>query len=67
VTVRHLAPTLGEPDSPEKFPTNTFFKLFRWRPTCDHLVPHQPQPQPQYFPKLRNFPEQAPTQGPNFV
>jgi len=29
VTVRHMAPTLGEPDSPEICPTTTYFKLFR--------------------------------------
>ena len=47
VTVRYMAPTLGEPDSPEICPTNAYFKLFRWRPTRDHLVAHQPQPQSQ--------------------
>ena len=61
VTVRHMAPTLGEPDSPEICPTTTYFKLFRWRPACDHLVAHQPQPQSQYFPGIRNPPERAPT------
>jgi len=61
VTVRHMAPTLGEPDSPEICPTNAYFKLFRWRPACDHLVAHQPQPQSQYFPGIRNPPERAPT------
>jgi len=45
VTVRHMAPILGEPDSPEICPTTTYVKLFRWRPTCNHLVAHQPQPQ----------------------
>jgi len=61
VTVRHMAPTLRDPDSPEICPTNTYFKLFRWRPTCDHLVAHQPQPQSQYFPGIHNPLERAPT------
>jgi len=67
VTVRHMAPTLREPDFPEICPTNACFKLLRWRPTCDHLVAHQPQPELQYFPGIRNPPERAPTEGPNFV
>jgi len=46
---------------PEICPTNAYFKLFRWRPPCDHLVAHQPQPQSQYFPGIRNPPERAPT------
>jgi len=50
LTVRHMAPTLGEPDSPEICRTNTYFKLFRLRPTCDHLVAHQPLPQSHIFP-----------------
>jgi len=53
VTVHHMAPTLGEPDSPKICPTTTYFKLFRWRPTCDHHVAHQPQPQSQYFSGIR--------------
>ena len=61
VTIRHMAPTLRDPDSPEICPTTAYFKLFRCRPTCDHLVAHQPQPQSQYFPGIRNPPEQAPT------
>jgi len=61
VTVRHMAPTLREPDSPEICPTNSYFKLFCWRPSCDHLVAHQPQPQSQYFPGIRNPLERAPT------
>ena len=61
VTVRQMAPTLRDPDSPEICPTNAYFKLFRWRPTCDHLVAHQPQPQSQYFPGIRNPRERAPT------
>jgi len=56
VTVRHMASRLGEPDSPEICPTTIYFKSFRWRPTCDHLVAHQPQPQSQYFPGIRNPP-----------
>ena len=61
VTVRHMAPTLRDPDSPEICPTNAYFKLFRWRPTCAHLVAHQPQPQSQYFPGIHNPLERAPT------
>jgi len=61
VTVRHMAPTLGEPDSPEICPTNAYFKMFRWRPTCDHLVAHHAQLQFQYFPGIRNPPGRAPT------
>jgi len=56
-----MAPTLEEPDSPEICPTTTYFDLFLWRPTCDHLVAFQPQPQSQYFPGIRNPPELAPT------
>jgi len=56
VTVRHMAPKLGEPDCPEICPTTTYFKLFHWRPTCDHLVAHQPQPQSRYFPGIRDPP-----------
>jgi len=61
VTVRHMALTLRDPCSPELCPANAYFNLFRWRPTCDHLVAHQPQPQPQYFPGIRNSLERAPT------
>ena len=61
VTVRHMVPILGEPDSPIICPTTTYFKFFRSRPTCDHLVTHQPQPQSQYFPGIRNSPERAPS------
>jgi len=60
VTVRHIAPTLGEPDFPEVCPTTAYFKLFRWRPTCDHLVAHQAQPRSQYFPGIRSPPGRAP-------
>ena len=67
MTVRHMAPTLRDPDSLEICPTNAYFILFRWRPTCDHLVAHQPQPQSQYFPGIRNPLERDPTYGPNFV
>jgi len=58
--VRHMAPTLGEPDSPEICPTTAYFKLFRWRPICDHLVAHQPQPQSQYFPGIQVTPPSGP-------
>ena len=61
VTVRHMAPTLGEPDSPKICPTTTDFKLFRWRPTCDHLVAHQPELRAQYIPGTSNPPGRAPT------
>jgi len=61
VTVRHTAPTLRDPDSPEICPTDAYFKLFRWRPTCTHLVAHQPQLQFQYFPGIHNPLERAPT------
>jgi len=54
-----MAPTLGEPDSPEICPTTTYFKLFRRRPTCDHLVAHQPQPQSQHFPGICNPPSES--------
>ena len=57
----HGPPTPRKPDSPEICLTNAYFKLFRWRPTCDQLVAYQPQPQSQYFPGIRNPPERAPT------
>jgi len=49
-----MSPTLGEPDSPEICLATAYIKLFRWRPTSDHLVAHQPQPQSQYFPGIRH-------------
>jgi len=49
-----MAHTLGEPNSLKICPATAYIQLFRWRPTCDHLVAHQPQPQPQNFPGIRN-------------
>ena len=46
--------THGEPDCLKICPTTTYFKSFQWRPTCDHLVAHQPQPRPQSFPGTSN-------------